>query len=157
MRVVKLETILAALRVGYRSTSWLCCLQHKSVSQLKEEWAVPDPKEASINRAYEKRQLRHHTPYGLQYGVNLELFSYSIGPLRQWHALWSIVRSELFTYAQAENLVRASEQVSSMAAEISTQLQGASPASWLDIFRLPCSVAASSFGQPNLLGTYTYD
>jgi hypothetical protein len=104
-RVVKLETILAALRVGYRSTSWLCRLRHKSVSQLKEEWAVPNPKEASIDRAYEKRQLRHRTPYSLQYGVNLELFPYSIDPLRQWHALWSIVRSELFTYAQAENLV----------------------------------------------------
>jgi hypothetical protein len=85
--------------------------------------------------------------YGLQYGVNLELFSYSIDLLRQWHALRSIVRSELFTCAQAENLVRASEQVSSLAAEISTQLQGARPASWLDIFRPRCSVAASNFGQ----------
>jgi hypothetical protein len=139
--------MLAALRVGYKSTSWLCHLRHKSVSHLKEEWAVPDPTEASIDRAYEKRQLRHRTPYGLQYGVNLELFSYSLDLLRQWHALLSIVRSELFTCAQAKNLVRASEQVSSLAAEISTQLQGVRPASWLDIFRPRCSVAASNFGQ----------
>jgi hypothetical protein len=146
-RVMKLETMLAALQVGYRSTSWLCRLQHKSVSHLKEDWAVPNPTEASINRAYKKRQLQHCTPYSLQYGVNLELFSHSIDPLRQWHALRSIVRSELFTCAHAENLVRASEQVSSLAAEISTQLQGAGPASWLDIFRPCCSVAASNFGQ----------
>jgi hypothetical protein len=158
-RVVKLETMLAALRVGYKSTSWLCCFRHKSVSHLKEEWAVPDPTEASINRAYEKRQLRHSTPYGLQYGVNIQLFSNSIDPIRQWHALWSIVRSELVTCAQAKNLVRASEQVGaseqvraseqvfSLAAEISTQLQGICPASWLDIFCLRCSVAASNFGQ----------
>jgi hypothetical protein len=117
------------------------------VSHLKEEWAVPDPTEASIDRAYEKRQLRHHTPYGLQYGVNLQLFSNSIDPLRQWHALWSVVCSELFTCVQAKNLVRASKQVSSLAAEISTQLQGIRPASWLDIFCLRCSVAASNFGQ----------
>jgi hypothetical protein len=143
---MKLEAMLAALRVGYKTMSWLCCLRHKSVSNLKEEWAVPNPTEASINRAYEKRQLRHHTPYGLQYGVNLQLFSNSIDLLRQWHVLQSIV-SELFTYAQAKNLVRASKQVSSLAAEISTQLQGICPARWLDIFR-PCfSVAVSSFGQ----------
>jgi hypothetical protein len=139
--------MLAALRVGYRSTSWLCRIRHKSVSHLKEEWAVPNPTEASIDRAYEKRQLQHHMPYGLQYGVNLELFYYSIDPLRQWHALRSIVCSELFTCVQAKNLVRASKQVSSLAAEISTQLQGVRPASWLDIFRQCFSVAVSNFGQ----------
>jgi hypothetical protein len=52
-----------------------------------------------------------------------------------------------YACAQAENLVRASEQVSSLDAEISTQLQGARSASWLDIFRPRCSVAASNFGQ----------
>jgi hypothetical protein len=117
------------------------------VSHLKEEWAVPNPEEASIDRAYEQRQQRHRKPYGLQYGVHLQLFSNSINPLRQWHVLQSLVHSELFTYAQAENLVQASEQVSSLAAEISKQPQGIRPTQWLDIFRLCCSVAASSFGK----------
>jgi hypothetical protein len=124
----------------------LCRLRHKSLSNLKDEGAVPDPIEASINRAYDVRQQRHQIPYSLQYGVNLQLFSNSIDPLLQWHVLWLLIHSELFTYAQAKNLVRASEQVSSLAAEISTQLQGICPAQQLDNFRPCCSVTALSFG-----------
>jgi hypothetical protein len=92
MHVVKLEAILAMLQVGKRKTSWLCHLQHKSMSTFKEEWVVPDSDEASADKAYDLEQQRHCTPYSLLYSVNLQLFSKSIDLLHHWHVLQSFVQ-----------------------------------------------------------------
>jgi hypothetical protein len=89
------------------------------------------------------------TPYTLQpaiwYRYTAVLLVYTTVKSMEYSTVAHTLRA--FTYAQAKNLVRSSKQVSSLAAEISTQLQGIRPALWLDIFRLCCSVAALNFGQ----------
>jgi hypothetical protein len=96
MWIVKLEELTTMLQVGKQTVRWLCRFRCKSESIFKEEWAVYNPHEASINRAYDYMQQRHCTPYGLLYDVNLQLFVMSIDLLRQWHMLQSAVHPELF-------------------------------------------------------------